>query len=119
MVALPILDLVERFRRDLETLAGSGPALAVAVSGGPDSLALLLLASAAFPGRVSAATVDHGLRPESADEAEAVAAICGRLGVPHRILTVAVVRAGEGLQAAARDARYSALARWMEAEGLA
>src|SRR5688500_19630401 len=59
-----------RFRADVERLAGGPPGgLGVAVSGGPDSLALLLLATAAFPGAVRAATVDHGLRPESAGEA--------------------------------------------------
>ena len=63
MAAAPPPDLVSRFRSDLEAVAGPDPGpLAVAVSGGPDSLALLLLAHAAFPGRVEAATVDHGLR---------------------------------------------------------
>jgi tRNA(Ile)-lysidine synthase len=118
MAAAPPPHLVERFRRDLAALAGAPPALAVAVSGGPDSLALLLLAAAAFPGQIRAATVDHRLRPESADEAEAVAAICAGLGVPHRILLVAVAPAGEGLQAAARKARYRAVARWMELESV-
>jgi len=119
MAALPPPpDLVERFRRDLEALDGSGRALGVAVSGGPDSLALLLLARAALPGQVRAATIDHGLRPESAAEAAEVAGLCAELGVPHRILAVAVERAGEGLQAAARDARYAALAGWMDEEGL-
>lgn len=118
MTVAPAPDLVERFRRDLEAQAGAVPALAVAVSGGPDSLALLLLAHAALPGRVQAATVDHRLRPESAAEADEVARLCGTLGIPHRILAVRVERAGEGVQAAARGARYAALARWMEAEGI-
>ncbi len=119
MAGPPHPDLVLRFRRDLEALAGAVETLAVAVSGGPDSLALLLLAEAAFPGQVQAATVDHGLRPESAAEAEAVARLCAELGVRHRILPTRVERAGEGLQAAAREARYRALAGWMAAEGLA
>ena len=118
MTVPPASDLVERFRRDLEAQAGAPPALAVAVSGGPDSLALLLLAHAALPGRVHAATVDHGLRPESAAEADKVARLCGELGVLHSILAVRVERAGEGVQAAARNARYAALAGWMDAEGL-
>jgi tRNA(Ile)-lysidine synthase len=118
MAVLPPPDLVERFRGDLEALAGSARTLAVAVSGGPDSLALLLLAAAARPGLVRAATVDHGLREESAGEAEAVGRLCLELGVPHCILRVRVERAGRGLQAAARDARYAALARWMEEQGL-
>lgn len=119
MVAAPPPDSVSRFRADLGAVAGVEPQrLAVAVSGGPDSLALLLLAHAAFPARVAAATVDHGLRAESEAEAAAVARLCGNLGVPHQRLAVRVQPAGEGLQAAARAARYAALARWMDREGL-
>jgi tRNA(Ile)-lysidine synthase len=118
MAAAPPADLVQRFRLDLEALAGEPGSLGVAVSGGPDSLALLLLAHSAFPGRVSAATVDHGLRAESASEAESVSRLCSELGVPHSILAVSVERSGEGLQAAAREARYSALGEWMAAGGL-
>ncbi|HEX6377261.1 MAG TPA: tRNA lysidine(34) synthetase TilS [Allosphingosinicella sp.] len=118
MAAAPPPDLVDRFRRDLEATAGTVSALGIAVSGGPDSLALLLLAHAALPGGVEAATFDHGLRPESAAEASAVARLCGTLGIPHRILAATVERAGEGLQAAARAARYAALAEWMDAQGL-
>ncbi|HEX8623898.1 MAG TPA: tRNA lysidine(34) synthetase TilS [Allosphingosinicella sp.] len=110
---------LSRFRLDLESVAGGDPErLAIAVSGGPDSLALLLLARSAFPGRVKAATVDHGLRAESKAEAEAVARLCGGIGVPHHILAARVEPAGEGLQAAARRARYAALAGWMDKEGL-
>jgi tRNA(Ile)-lysidine synthase len=118
MAVLPPAEPLERFRRDLEALAGPRGALAIAVSGGPDSLALLLLAHSVRPGGVRAATVDHRLRPESAAEAQAVARLCAELGVPHQILPVAVERAGEGLQSAARAARYAALAAWMDEEGL-
>ena len=64
------------------------PALLLAVSGGPDSTALLLMAADWAGDRPSlyAATVDHGLRAESAGEAAAVAALCARLGVPHATL---------------------------------
>lgn len=78
---------------------------------------MLLLAAAALPGRFEVATVDHGLRPESAGEAAMVARLCGSLGVPHAILPT-VVSAGN-LQAEARRARYAALARWMRDRGLA
>ena len=116
----PAPDLVERFRRDLAALAGDSPGrLGIAVSGGPDSLALLLLAGAAFPGEVEAATVDHGLRPESAEEAAFVARLCPALGIAHRILAVEVAAAGEGIQASARAARYAALEAWMAERGLA
>lgn len=90
---------------------------ALGVSGGPDSLALLVLASRAFAGRVTALTVDHGLRPESRAEAEAVAACAARLGVDHQILAPDRPLEGPGLQAAARAARYAAMAQWCEAEG--
>ena len=91
--------------------------LGVALSGGPDSLALLLLAHAVLPGRVEAATVDHGLRPESVDEAMAAGAICAQLGVPHAVLRVTVAEGN--VQAAARTARYAALAQWMADRALA
>ncbi len=90
--------------------------LGVAVSGGPDSLAMLLLAIEARPGRVRAATVDHQLRPEARHEAEQVAAICAERDIPHDILTVQV----EGnVQAGARTARYAALEGWCTDHGLA
>ena len=87
------------------------------MSGGPDSVALLLLAAMSLPGRVEAATVDHGLRAESAGEAAMVAALCARLEVPHRTLAVAV--APGNLQAQARAARYAALAQWLAERALA
>lgn len=90
------------------------------MSGGPDSLALLLLAHAALPGRVEVATVDHQLRAESANEVAAVAKICWQLGIPHETLRVVV---GSGnLQSEARAARYAALGEWLgrrRLEGLA
>ena len=112
-------DLTARFTRDFEALTGApAPRLGLAVSGGPDSLALLLLAHAAFPGRIEAATVDHGLRPESPGEAALVASHCAALGVPHETLSVDVVRTGEGLQSAARSARYAVLEAWAARRGL-
>ncbi len=90
------------------------PRLLVAVSGGPDSVALLGLLSewAAAPGRpaLAAATVDHGLRPESAAEARHVASLCQQLGVPHATLEWAGPMPRTGLQAQARAARYRLLA---------
>jgi tRNA(Ile)-lysidine synthase len=89
----------------------------IAVSGGADSLALLLLAREAFPGRIAAATVDHGLRPESADEAALVARHCAALGVPHAILRPSTPISGS-VQASARAARYALLDQWREAAGI-
>ncbi|HOA48825.1 MAG TPA: tRNA lysidine(34) synthetase TilS [Novosphingobium sp.] len=110
-------DLIERFRADLAALGFRDGKLAIAVSGGPDSLALLALAHAALPGAVEAATVDHCLREASAGEARAVAALCAGLGVPHAVLKVQV--ASGNVQSEARSARYGALAGWMEGRGLA
>lgn len=113
--------LVARFAADMARiwpeawapggLAGGGVRLGLAVSGGPDSLALLLLAHAAWPGGVAAATVDHGLREGSAAEAAQVALVCARLGVPHQVLRVTL--ADGNVQAEAREARYAALAGWL------
>ena len=109
-------DLTTRFTADLAALWSGTGRLALAVSGGPDSLAMLALAHAALPGRIAAATVDHGLRPESAAESAFVGQICSELEVPHSVLRV-VVEAGN-IQAMARTARYTALAAWMERDGL-
>ena len=91
--------------------------IAVATSGGPDSLALLSLAAAAFPGRVTALTVDHRLRSEAAAEAASVAAQCAARGLPH----VTLVREGgdftSNIQARARAARYALMGDWCAAHG--
>lgn len=89
--------------------------LLVAVSGGPDSVALLALLNdwAGQPGRpeLHAATVDHGLREASAAEAESVAGLCGQFGVPHAVLRWSGPKPASGIQERARKARYSLLAR--------
>ncbi|WP_281400276.1 tRNA lysidine(34) synthetase TilS [Sphingomonas sabuli] len=91
----------------------------MAVSGGPDSLALLLLAVAARPGQIEAATVDHRLRAESAAEAGDVATLCEDLGVPHATLAAQWDPAPESaVQERARAERYRLLAQWAEARGL-
>jgi tRNA(Ile)-lysidine synthase len=111
--------LLDRFRNDLDNLIEPGERIGIAVSGGPDSLALLLLGMALRPGEIEAATVDHGLREESRDEACMVASICERLGVPHSVLTV---RWGEkpatAIQERARRERYRLLGYWAEERGL-
>jgi tRNA(Ile)-lysidine synthase len=85
----------------------AGAALVCAVSGGPDSLALLALAVAAGCD-VTAVHVDHGLRSGSADEAEVVAAAAALLGARFRSVRVEV-GAGPNLEARARTARRAAL----------
>lgn len=107
----------ERFAADLARLWPEGGPLGLAVSGGPDSLALLLLAQAAIPGRFSVATVNHRLRPEAAAECAMVEAVCNARGIACESLAVDL--AGGNLQAAAREARYAALAGWARRDGLA
>ena len=85
--------------------------LAVAVSGGGDSVALLHLL-AGNRDDLHAVTVDHGLRPEGAAEAEGVAALCTQLGVTHATLTWQGWDQTGNLQAAARDARYALMRNW-------
>ncbi|MCH2486855.1 MAG: tRNA lysidine(34) synthetase TilS [Erythrobacter sp.] len=77
----------------------------------------MLLAQAALPGRVEAATVDHGLREESAGEARFVQALCQDRGIPHTVLGCAVEPGN--LQSQARTARYAVLETWAKQRGLA
>ena len=89
--------------------------LAIAVSGGSDSLALCLLAAAwarRRGGRVTALTVEHGLRPESAAEAEQVACWLKARGITHCLLPWRGEKPKSGVQAAARMARLARLANW-------
>ena len=97
------------------------PIVALAVSGGPDSLALMLQADrwARQQGGVAwGLTVDHGLRPESAAEAGTVAGWLSSRGIPHRILVWQGAKPASGVQAAAREARYRLLAGWCRAQGV-
>jgi len=106
--------------RSLEGLRG----LVLAVSGGPDSTALLLLA-ARWAKRLKrapkllAVTIDHGLRPDAAREAAAVKRLARRLGVRHRTLRWRGSKPRTGLQEAARYARYRLLAQAAAREGFA
>lgn len=91
------------------------PHLAVAVSGGADSMALCILArewAAARAGRITALTVDHGLRPGSADEAGRIASWMRAAGIEHRVLRWTDDKPLSGIQQAARRARYRLLLGW-------
>ncbi len=108
-------EAITRFTTDLTTLAPAPtPAspLAVAISGGPDSMAMLALATAAFPNAVIAATVDHRLRHAAAQEAAMVATWCATHGIPHATLSPDHPPAGASIQAQARHLRYALLADW-------
>lgn len=98
----------------------------LAVSGGPDSTALLVLAARWRAKRANgpdliAATIDHKLRPAAKAEAKAVAKLAGKLGIPHRILEWKGRKPVTGVQEAAREARFamfSALAKEIGADTL-
>lgn len=95
--------------------------LGVAVSGGSDSLALLLLLSRFCKERAVdlwCVTVDHGLRAEAAEEARFVAAICADLGVPHDTLAWTGWDGSGNVQNEARRARYDLIAGWATEKGI-
>jgi tRNA(Ile)-lysidine synthase len=98
------------------------PAIVLAVSGGPDSLAMMWLAvrwrsTLARGPRLFAVTVDHGLRAESAAEARAVKRLARSLELPHRTMRWTGAKPKTGLPAAARAARYQLLAQAARAGG--
>jgi len=91
------------------------PHLAIAVSGGSDSMALALLAhqwARQRGGHVTALTVDHGLRSEAAAEAAQTASWCAAQGIAHAVLRWEGPHPASGLQEAARRARYRLLESW-------
>ena len=92
------------------------PVLVLAVSGGPDSTALMLLmarwrAARKMGPKLIAVTIDHGLRDESKREAADVARLARKLGIAYRIMRWSGRKPRTGVQEAARDARYRLLAR--------
>lgn len=110
---------IQGFDKEMHALAGGAP-LAAAVSGGPDSMALLwLLARRARGQIIHAYTVDHGLRAESADEAAQVGAwVKDWPGVIHHILRWEGAKPDSRILEEARAARYNLIADAMEREGL-
>jgi tRNA(Ile)-lysidine synthase len=108
------------FEQAFQPLADGPGSILAAVSGGPDSTALMhALAAWRGAGRpaVRVATVDHGLRPDSPAEAEAVGAAARALGLDHAVLTWRGRPPGRVAQAAARRARYDLLAAFAREVG--
>ena len=118
-----VLSATEAARRFARAMAAIGdfesrPHLAVAVSGGADSMALCHLArdwAASRGGRVTALTVDHRLRPDSAAEAARVGDWMRSAGIDHHVLAWMGPKPQAGIQQAARDARYRLLCGWCRA----
>ena len=105
----------ERAALDFARRLPDSAVMAVALSGGGDSVGLLVALHEAFRSegrglRLTAVTVDHALRPGSAAEAEAAAAICRAFGITHETVTWAGEKPRTALMEAARAARYRLLA---------
>lgn len=106
------------------TLLSSYSSIALAVSGGADSTALLLLVKrwieqqAGRTPEITVLTVDHGLRAEAADEARWVGALSAQKGFRHETLVWSGEKPKTGLQAAARKARYRLMIAYCRAHGI-
>ncbi len=89
----------------------AGRPIVLAVSGGPDSMAMMHLAASAgvTAAMLHVATVDHGLRDEARAEAEAVVEQARLLGLPAHVLAWTGPKPASRIQAAAREARYRLL----------
>ena len=113
-----LLQLRNAVRADLSLLE-AGDKIIIACSGGADSVALAYALSLEAPKlalSLSAVTIDHGLQPHSEDVASACVKLLAALNIPTEIIRVKVAGAG-GIEAAARDARYAALASHAEKIG--
>lgn len=100
-------------------LSSNHSSLLLAVSGGPDSLAMLvglakLRDARLLACKLSVQTIDHGLRPEAADEAKMVGEVCAELGVPFKVTKLDRKPFARNAQDWARTERYGALSRTAE-----
>lgn len=102
---------------DFLALPAQHRSLLLAVSGGPDSVALMLLCAQRQDRRIAVATVDHGLRDESRAEAEQVGEWAEALGLPHHLLIWEGEKPRTRIQERARDMRYALLAQCAERIG--
>jgi tRNA(Ile)-lysidine synthase len=113
--------LEKLFADDLAPRIAGASHLAIAVSGGSDSTALMFLARTLKKRGncdVTTITLDHGLRPESATEAHLVSQWSKSIGMPHITLRWEGAKPESGIQAAARKARYDAMTQWCKNAGV-
>ncbi|MDR2366196.1 MAG: tRNA lysidine(34) synthetase TilS [Zoogloeaceae bacterium] len=105
----PVAPLVARVAACLDAFLPDGVLLWVGFSGGRDSVVLLDIAATLLPGRVHALHVHHGLMPNADAWADFCAAFCRAREIPFTLKKIRTPRAdGEGLEAAARQARHQA-----------
>jgi tRNA(Ile)-lysidine synthase len=114
MPSVPPNPDVQRFLAALNAFSdfGQESRLGLCVSGGPDSLALLLLAQAAGLS-IKVATVDHQLRPTSGAEAAIVGGVCAEMGIEHATLRLETIPEGN-ISDWARTQRYRILKSWAQ-----
>lgn len=98
-----------RFAADFARLASDIANPLFAVSGGPDSMAMLTLAHESLPPGFTVASIDHRLRPEAVEESAMVAAYCATLHISHVTLAPSEPITGASIQAQARTTRYALL----------
>lgn len=116
--------VAERFKLDqIFSKLGGLARVALAVSGGSDSMAMLRMvhewaATLVQPPEIIVLTVDHGLREAAADEAKQVAQWCAGLGISHQILQWQHDGVKSAIQAKARVARYDLMAAWCGGRGI-
>jgi tRNA(Ile)-lysidine synthase len=114
-----ITSTVRRTARE-RALVASGDHVLVACSGGPDSTALLHVLHRLrreLEITLCAASIDHGLRLESAAEVQQVGAFAASLGVPFQSARIEIPKQGASIQGRARELRYAALREIASAQG--
>ncbi len=114
----PVLtEEAQRFAAEVARLGAGLTSPVLAVSGGPDSMAMLTLAQESLGTGFTVASVDHRLRPEAAGESAMVAAHCATFGIRHATLAPTEPITGASIQAQARTVRYALLADHARAIG--
>lgn len=121
LVVQTFLEKLKMLQNFLNEYQITDKVIAAGVSGGADSLALVLMLNEVLKARgknVIALTVDHGLRTESSDEAAYVSLLMATHQIEHHILQWKGEKPQSGIEEAARNARYRLLCDWCSAHGV-